>query len=138
MKSLRRNMMAFALAALLTACSVPPPPKACPGGKPMIQTQIYFGLSKQKGNVSPREWQGFVEREIAPRFPEGFTIVDGRGFWLSQAENHTISENSKVVIRLHDVGDGQEKAIADIIENYKKAFAQEAVLRVDMPVCAAF
>ncbi len=132
------RLTAVCLALLLAACSTVDPPQACLAGKPMIETQLYFGLSKSHGAVSAREWEGFVEREVTPRFPEGFTILDARGFWLSAQAKHTISENSKVLIRVHDGAAKDNEAIGAIIESYKRAFAQESVLRVDGAICAAF
>lgn len=122
-------------AAGITSCVSTP---VCQTGNPLIQTQLYFGLDKKGGVVSKQEWEHFVAQEIAPRFPEGFTIVDGRGFWLSEKTKKTISENSKLVTRIHDGSVTQDKAISDIIDHYKAAFAQEAVMRIDAPVCAAF
>lgn len=126
----------LALVALLSSCH--PAARACQMGNPLIQTQLYFGLDKKDGVVSKQEWENFVAQEIAPRFPEGFTIVDGHGFWLSEETKKTISENSKLVTRIHDGSVMQDKAISDIIDHYKTAFAQEAVMRIDAPVCAAF
>ncbi len=126
------------LVLALAACSAVDQPRACLAGKPAIETHLYFGLAKAQGAVSAREWQAFVEHEIAPRFPEGFTILDARGFWLSEEAKRTISENSKVLIRIHDGGARDNATIGAIIESYKHAFAQEAVLRVDENICAAF
>jgi len=114
------------------------PPSACLAGNPAFETQLYFGLSKAHGVVSKSEWEAFVSREIAPRFPEGFSIIDARGFWLSEEAKRTISENSKVLVRIHDGGAKANEAITAIIASYKHAFAQEAVLRVDREICAAF
>lgn len=123
----------------LSACTAAPVPHACLAGKPAVQTQLYFGRDKpQGGKVSPMEWQGFVRQEIAPRFPEGFSVVDARGFWLGEATRKMIAEDSHLVIRIHDGGAAADAAIADIIAGYKHQFAQEAVLRVDAPVCAGF
>ena len=124
---------------LLAACTtMEPTPRACLAGKPAIETQLYFGLSRTHGVVSAREWQRFVEREITPRFAQGFTIVDARGFWLSAQAKRTISENSKLLIRVHDGSVKDDGGIEAIIAAFKRAFAQESVLRIDENICAAF
>jgi hypothetical protein len=130
-----RIALALAAALILSACALKPP--ACLTGKPAIQTQLYFGMNSSRGAVSPRAWQGFVAAEIAPRLAEGFTIVDARGFWLGQ-DRRPEAENSKLLIRIHHGTAEEDAALAAIIRNYKKSFAQESVLRVDAPVCAAF
>ncbi|MEZ0224613.1 MAG: DUF3574 domain-containing protein [Alphaproteobacteria bacterium] len=130
-----KNLYALLFVLLLAGC-VPPQP-VCLSGKPFTETKLYFGMNKPTGGtVSAHDWQAFVDTDIAPRFPEGFTVVDAHGAWLGRAEGKTISENSKIVIRLHD--GAQSKAIEEIIDSYKKKFAQEAVMRVDTGVCAAF
>jgi hypothetical protein len=147
MAALPQGLAAFNLASMkhlswamvvlfLAACSSSAPP-VCTSGHTAIETQLYFGLSTKGGTVSAQEWQSFVAREITPRFPEGFTVTDGRGFWLGTAKK-TISENSKIITRIHDADAKDDAAIAAIIADYKRQFAQESVLRVDLPVCAAF
>ncbi len=105
----------------------------------MVETQLFFGMSKPKGGVvSPAQWEAFVKREVAPRFPEGFTVVEGAGFWLDGQTKRTISEKSKVILRLHGEDAASDQAITAIIDGYKTQFEEEAVLRVDRPVCAKF
>jgi hypothetical protein len=105
----------------------------------MVETQLFFGMSKpQGGTVSEREWQAFAAAEIAPRFPEGFSVLDGAGYWRDQASGKTISEKSKVVVRMHGGEADADAAIGAIVAAYKIRFQQDAVLRVDRPVCAQF
>lgn len=129
---------AIGLALALTACTTVAPPPACLAGKPAVETQLYFGLSKKGGVVTSREWQRFVEREVTPRFPQGYSIADVRGAWLSEETKRTISEDSKLLIRVHDGAPTDNAAIDAIIDAYKRAFAQESVMRVDQSICVAF
>lgn len=134
------------LAALIVAgCAHAPlsptasPAPSCAIGDAMVETQLFFGLSKPSGGVvGPREWEAFVAREIAPRLPEGFTVLDGAGFWRDAATARTISEKSKVVVRLHPPGAEADATLDAITSAYKTAFAQDSVLRIDRPVCARF
>ncbi len=127
-------------AFILAACaSTPGSTSACAHGEAMVETQLFFGLSKPGGGtVGDKHWAQFVADEITPRFPEGFSVIDGAGFWRDGATQRTISEKSKVVVRLHPAAADADKAIADIIDAYKTRFEQEAVLRVDRTVCAQF
>jgi hypothetical protein len=116
-----------------------PPPVACRLGDAMVETQIFFGMSKPDGGtVSERAWLAFVDAEIAPRFPEGFSVIDGAGYWRDRATAKTISEKSKVVVRLHPANDDADAAIHAIAAAYKAQFTQDSVIRVDRPVCAQF
>jgi hypothetical protein len=136
--------LSVALALGLAGCvtpqgSTPVAAPACAVGDAMVETQLFFGMSKPKGGVvSVRDWDAFVAREVSPRFPEGFSVIDGAGFWRDGATQKTISEKSKVVVRLHPPSADADRAIGAIVEAYKVKFEQEAVLRVDRPVCAKF
>lgn len=133
-----RTALLLCVSLMLAACTSVGGPGACLAGKPAVQTQLYFGLSKSKGVVSPREWQRFVDREIVPRFPQGFSVADVRGAWLSEEAKRTITENSKLLIRVHDGTAADNAAIGAIIDSYKRAFAQESVMRIDQSICVAF
>ncbi|MDZ4869967.1 MAG: DUF3574 domain-containing protein [Alphaproteobacteria bacterium] len=135
--------LAVALTLGLAGCVAPragsAPASACATGDAMVETQLFFGLSKPTGGtVSGRDWDAFVAREVSPRFPEGFSVIDGAGFWRDGATQKTISEKSKVVVRLHPPSAEANQAIGAIVDAYKVKFEQEAVLRVDRPVCATF
>ena len=41
--------------------------------------------------------------------------MDGRGFWLGEASKRLDAENSRVVLRIHDTGAAQDRAIGEII-----------------------
>jgi hypothetical protein len=131
--------LALGLAGCVTPQASAPATSACAVGDAMVETQLFFGMSKPKGGVvSVRDWDAFVAREVSPRFPEGFSVIDGAGFWRDGASQKTISEKSKVVVRLHPPSADADQAIGAIVEAYKVKFEQEAVLRVDRPVCAKF
>lgn len=116
-----------------------PPSATCRIGDAMVETQLFFGMSKPKGGtVSAAQWDAFVKREVAPRFPEGFSVFDGAGFWLDGQTKRTISEKSKVIVRMHADRAQTDQAVTAIIDGYKAQFEQDAVLRVDRPVCAKF
>jgi len=133
---------AVVLALSLAGCVTPQagaPAASCASGDAMVETQLFFGMSRPKGGVvSTRDWDAFVAREISPRFPEGFSVIDGAGFWRDGASQKTISEKSKAVVRLHAPSAEADQAIGAIVDAYKVKFEQEAVLRVDRPVCATF
>lgn len=112
---------------------------ACGAGETMIETQLFFGMSKPDGGkVTASQWSAFVQREVAPRFPEGFSVFDSGGYWLDGKTKKTIAEPSKIVMRLHAPDAAADATIDAIAAAYKKQFAQESVLRVDKPVCARF
>src|SRR5690242_12450660 len=63
--------------------------------KPMLRAELYFGLAVAgRAAVTRREWDGFVGRELTPRFP-GLTVLDGRGAWRNGGRD--VRERTKVV-----------------------------------------
>lgn len=95
---------------------------------------LYFGTQKPDGGVvSDAEWQQFLADVVTPRFPDGFTTWEANGQWRDQKG---VIEHERTHI-LQIVGPGETK-IREIIDAYKKQFAQEAVLRlhshVDTPL----
>ncbi|MGN6505860.1 MAG: DUF3574 domain-containing protein [Tepidisphaeraceae bacterium] len=124
------------VALLLTGCAAPHEPlpnSDVPQGVsslPQTRTTLFFGLSRADGSVvSDQQWSSFVDQEIAPRFPDGFTILTGEGHWMSQSVDQR--EPSRVVIILHPDTRVHSELIDVIRERYKTLFHQESVLRVD-------
>ena len=114
------------------------PAPACRAGEPMVETMLYMGMLRPGGSISRFEFQQFVDKEVAPRWKEGFTILDANGLWFSEQRNLTEREPSHVLVRLHD-GSAAASAQVDEIRNaYIKAFDQDAVLRTDRATCASF
>ncbi|MEQ1608940.1 MAG: DUF3574 domain-containing protein [Hyphomonadaceae bacterium] len=114
------------------------PVAACQTGQPMVETMLYMGMLRPGGSISRYEFRQFLEKEVAPRWKEGFTLLEGEGLWLSEQRNITEREPSHVLVRLHD-GSAAASAGIDAIRNaYIKAFTQDAVLRTDRATCADF
>jgi hypothetical protein len=104
----------------------------------MVRETLYFGRSRPGGGtVSDTEWRAFVDDVIVPRFPDGFTIVNAEGHWR-RGDGVIGREDSQVLIVLH-AGDGaSHRAVDAIVIDYKRQFAQDAVLRERSPSCAKF
>jgi len=128
----------LSLVALVGACTQTQAPPLCARAS-LTETRLYFGLSQPGGRtITERQFADFVATEVTPRLPEGFTIQDGHGFWKDGQTTRTISENSKVLVRLHPASAGASEALDQIADAYKTRFHQESVLRTDSPVCADF
>lgn len=110
----------------------------CAIGQPMVETMLYLGRLRPGGSISRYEFAQFVEREVVPRWKEGFTVLDGQGLWLSDQRGVTERERSQVLVRLHDGSAAASADIEAIRAAYIKAFDQDAVLRTDRATCADF
>src|SRR5438105_1109550 len=67
----------------------------------MQRTELFFGLSvPDGGQISEQAWQTFVDETISPRFPDGFTVIDGVGQWR-ESSGKIARERSKILLVLH-------------------------------------
>lgn len=98
-----------------------------------FRTELYFGTGKPDGSeVGETEWSKFLADEVTPRFPKGFTVLDGFGQF--QGENgRIVREKSFCLILLYVKKDrrASDEKIEQIRDAYKKIFQQESVLRLD-------
>ena len=98
------------------------------------RTELFFGTAKPDGVVSSEEYQLFIDQEVTPRFPDGLTILDGRGQFRT-ADGVLVKENSFVLVLLYPAETANEstRMIERIRWLYAWQFQQESVLRVDHP-----
>ena len=101
-------------------------------GDPFQRTELFFGSAKPDGSaVTEDEFAAFVESEVTPRFPDGLTLLVGRGQFRNGARS-IVRERSFVLILLHPGPDPESSVgVESIRRAYKARFAQDSVLRVD-------
>ena len=135
----------MALAAALVVLATPrlavAQEPSCPlsNEKPMLVTQLFFGLSvKGRGPVSRGEWTAFVRQNVAPRFPDGFTVYEAEGQWLDPASHAVVREKSKIMIVAAEDSALLHTKIAEVSDLYRKTFRQQSVGVITRRECAAF
>ena len=108
-------------------------------GKRFNRTELLLGLSKHNGStVTDAEFQHFIDTEVTPRFPEGFTIVPGSG-QFKDSRGLIIRESARVLVVLYPSSDRRSSQhIDEIRATYKDRHQQESVVRVDGESCASF
>ncbi|HUQ11953.1 MAG TPA: DUF3574 domain-containing protein [Steroidobacteraceae bacterium] len=111
---------------------------ACAAGEQSaVSETIYFGMAKPTGgNVSQEEWANYLRTEVTPRFPAGLTVWPAAGQWRGN-DGQVVREDSYVLNLLHPADASAEREVQAIVAEYKKQFAQEAVLRVRSRVCTS-
>jgi hypothetical protein len=120
-----------ALALILPGCAAVGP--VCSAGlSSMTEVQLFFG-----GSLSAEQWRAFVDQEVTPRFPDGFTIFETQGQWRNRdgAISKETGHELLIVIARNNVNERMLNAIRDA---YKRRFIQESVLLAESPVCSAF
>lgn len=125
MMNARPNLI-VSIAVLMAGCQAAPPPLPSRD----VVTNLYFGLGMKDGSTVPDEaWQKFVETEVTPRFPAGFTIDTVEGAWGQDGK--TVRESSRVLTIVHKEGTADEDKIETLRWLYRQQFQQDAVMRVD-------
>jgi hypothetical protein len=108
------------------------------GAKSFSRTELFFGLRKADGTeVSNAEFQKFLDREVTPRFPDGFTLVAGDGQFKTD-RGAIVKERSKLLILLYPIAASSNQQIEQIRKAYITAFQQQSVIRADNLSCANF
>ena len=121
------------------ATSPSPIAATCEGSAhPFTRWTLFFGMSRPRGGaVTDSEWEAFLRDEITPRFPNGFTVMEGEGRWRG-AEGTIVRERTRMVVLIQPDTRGIRFAVSEIVSRYKTMFQQESVLEELTPVCAAF
>ena len=133
--------MKAALGALLLLAGCAAAPEPCPAGAgPATIAEAYFGRNvKTRAPVTDAEWARFMADTVTPAFPNGLTVLEGKGQWRNAA-GQISREDSKVLLL---VLPGQDQAaasarLAPVTAAWKARFAQESVLTVFRQGCAGF
>jgi hypothetical protein len=108
------------------------------GDEPLVRDVVYFGRNRPDGGiVTDAEWQRFLDEVVTPRFPTGLTVLSASGQW--RGEKGTVErEQAQVLTLLHSGDETARRAVAEVAGEYKRRFAQEAVLRERMTACTRF
>ena len=131
-----RSLAAAGLLALaLGGCAAVP--GAGEGCSPRVVERLYFGLSMPAGEVTPDQWQSFVDGEITPRFPAGLTTWEGQGQWRG-SDGKLTRERTRILEIVHAGGEPQTHRLEEIVSAYRTRFHQESVLRVRGSALACF
>ncbi|HKY94288.1 MAG TPA: DUF3574 domain-containing protein [Kiloniellales bacterium] len=133
----------LALTGCQTAPPAPPPTQqatlACPAGTdPWQRLEIVFGRDMQGGGrVSDKAWRSYVQQVLSPAFPDGLSVVEAEGRWVSPTGQAYV-EDSFVVLIYQPADASPSERIDAVVADYKKRFQQESVLVSANPACLAF
>lgn len=106
-----------------------------------VDTRLYFGLGPAdhpEQGISEAKWREFLDREVTPRFPDGFSVLDVYGQWLSKGK--TVPERLRTKMLVVDYEDNQDHRgkIDAIRAAWKQMTGDESVLRVTEPAEVSF
>ena len=122
---------------MLTGCAGVAP--GCSGGlMPMMEARIFFGDQIAGGGmVSAAQWQQFVDTEVTPRFPAGFTVLTTSGQWRG-ANGMIARETGHELVIIFASAAISARKLDEIRALYRQRFMQESVLLAESSACAGF
>lgn len=101
------------------------------------QTSLFLGRSiNTGGEVSEADWHRFMSETVIPNFPDGFSVVDAKGFWNNAGT--TEHEKSKILIILHTGTPVSRGKIDNIAQIYIEKFQQKYVIGGSSIICPHF
>jgi hypothetical protein len=120
------------------ATTSPPANSGCGQGQSLQMVEsLYFGANKPQGVVSPQEWGAFIDEVVTPRFPQGLSVLQAAGQWRN-AQGVIEREASRLLQIVHEGSARDDAAVREIVEHYKTAHQQEAVMRLRSLACVSF
>ena len=123
----------------LAGCATLQAPTCLPPAQPMLSAELAFGRHiGDRPGVSDADFRRFAAEEITPRFPDGFTVIDGAGQWRDTVRHRIVHEKTKLVMVVFAESAGKRAALNEIAEAYKQRFRQHSVLVAVRPSCVSF
>lgn len=129
------------LVLCLAAASFGAPARAdCPeGASHRVIAELLFGRSiADRPGVSEAAFRRFLDREVTPRFPDGFTLLDTYGQFRNANRGRIVKESGKyLLIALADEASDLPR-VREIAEAYKRRFNQQSVGIITRSSCVSF
>ena len=133
-----RAAIVVCLVLVAVACSETGEPSCPEGTDRFVEYQLFMGRYGPDGEVVDDEaWDTFLTDTVTPRFPDGLTVLDGRGQWRG-SDGLIKKERSKLLVILAQPGDDKMRLIDEVSDEYKRRFSQESVLQVVDDACVSF
>lgn len=106
-----------------------------------VDTKLYFGLGPAdhpEQGISEVKWREFLDREVTPRFPDGLSVLDVYGQWLSKGQTVPERLHTKMLIVYYPDSTENRGKIDAIRAAWKKMTGDQSVLRVTEPADVSF
>jgi hypothetical protein len=151
-----QRLLLAALFLAVAGCASPPPASvhthdpasstlqgdaARPAQAQWLRTELYFSvgsIDRKEGAVSPARWREFLDKEVTPRFPDGFSVLDAYGQWRDKGAKEPERLSTKVIVILHENSPKNAGSIEAIRLAYKRITGDLSVLRLSQPAEVSF
>ena len=111
-----------------------------------LDTKLYFGLGPAiaaRKRVNDARWHHFLDKEVTPRFPTGFSVLDVYGQWLSKSDQTSPNARperirSKLLVIEYPATEENARRIEAIRSAWKQLTGDQSVLKVTQPADVSF
>ena len=138
---MRKWLAGLAVAAALGGCGAPgsSSSRPCSIGSPNLMVALFFGRAMPDGSeVGEQDWRRFVDRVVARDLPDGFTVLDASGAWLSPASHATRNEPTKLLLVSLPATPAALARVQRVRAAYQRRFHQQLVGMSVQPGCGDF
>jgi hypothetical protein len=105
----------------------------------MLLATLFLGTAVPgRGPVSTQEWEDFAATAVTPRFPDGYTALDGEGQWRDPQSGRILREGTKILLLGAADTPATLRGLEEVSAEWRRRFDQLSVGRVIQPVCAGF
>ena len=136
-----------AACVLLAACASAPAPSAATAvaraaePEKWVRTELYFGIAPYEAEglglaAAEGSWRAFLDEEVTPRFPDGFTVLDGYGQGREGEGTEIVRTHGRVLVIVHLDSPAKRAGIDALREAYRVRTGAKSVLAVETPVAA--
>jgi hypothetical protein len=106
-----------------------------------VDTRLYFGLgpadAPDKG-ITASSWRDFLDKQVSPRFPSGFSVIDVYGQWQSAGSHRVERIRTKLLLIDYPATPENFARIDAIRAAWKQRTGDQSVLRVTQPADVSF
>jgi len=115
------------------------------GERDFVRSELYFAIgligedgSIASGSLGEDAWSAFLGEVVVPLFPDGLTVFDATGSWLSDRFEQAPRLATKVLVILHPQSEEAESRIEKIRSLFLELSGQDSVLRVSQAASVSF
>lgn len=104
------------------------------------RAELYFGLGRRGADNAAEfetRWQAFLDEEVTPRFPDGFSVIDAYGQWQRKDTGQIERLNSKQLVLLFQ-GAKHRRDLDALRTAWKQRTGDESVLLAITPAEVSF
>ena len=102
-----------------------------------VKTEIYFGRDLPGGQeISRWAWSDFMDKVLTRNFPKGLTVYEAYG-QMQHVDGRIEKQSTWVMAVVHPKDPAIDKAIQEIVDDFRKQFNKAQVVHVNAPVISA-